>query len=687
MASTPKPAQAINPLVVKVGVGALKILGEKVLEKCAGMLVDKVFDSGEQADIDKAIAEYRSALAQESAESQARYQELTAKIEFFRAEMEKIAIKQRQQEQGLSDLRSEVETRTSAERLRGMIKQELALLEVRTTVLEDRQNVISDRIGEIEKALGFLSTVPLDPAPLISEPEAGQPAVHPLTKDWAQLLVAGEVNRVTLAELQRDYADTAPEVAAARAEAEAIHVRVTKLREELRAEAAKITTERQALLAKYKPSHAEVRKYDRRIASLLWLIGISRPPTDDASGRLGIPEELLGPSCSEILIAMNLSGVTDESLVPLFRSLTHVPVSGAPLEGDGSVLSAKLSDIEGEAISLRVRGDELVSSVLGTEVKDRLGRINYSDAHPQRVALYDNRKSALATAAKLHVDLDAFLKRAYLGYIGEIRQTRPSSAAMLEFRANCLERMERLETMTSQADPTLGQSEEAWRNLCDTRGFDFGRAGSTKRMVLRSGVAITLCFIPSEKGTGRGFWLGQTELSQAQWRAAGGEAEAKPTFVGEDLPIDNLNWTECERLTKRLNRQVPLPFGWKWALPSQAQWQYACKAGVSEPFNIGGTGKKWLGINEVNCASSDANINQGRTFPALPDTTKFFPPNNWGLYHMHGNVYEWCSDAVLCGGAWGARVEDCAADATLWAGQKTTRGDRSGVRLAAVPAM
>ena len=137
----------------------------------------------------------------------------------------------------------------------------------------------------------------------------------------------------------------------------------------------------------------------------------------------------------------------------------------------------------------------------------------------------------------------------------------------------------------------------------------------------------------------REFWMGQTPITQAQWRAVMGTnpSEFKDQLDSDQRPVERVNWREamafCRQLADRTGRD--------YTLPSEAQWEYACRAGTTSPFAFGGTITPEL-----------ANYDGNYTYAGSPkgvyceQTTAVgaFPANAWGLQDMHGNVWEWCLD-------------------------------------------
>ena len=125
----------------------------------------------------------------------------------------------------------------------------------------------------------------------------------------------------------------------------------------------------------------------------------------------------------------------------------------------------------------------------------------------------------------------------------------------------------------------------------------------------------------------KGFWMAKTELTQAQWTAVMGNNPSH--FNGDDLPVETVSWDDAQEFIKKVNSSGVMPSGWKMALPTEAQWEYACRAGETGPYSGGA-------IEQV--AWHDENSG-GETHPV--GTKK---PNAWGLHDMHGNVREWCAD-------------------------------------------
>ncbi|HRX62906.1 MAG TPA: formylglycine-generating enzyme family protein [Candidatus Competibacter sp.] len=156
----------------------------------------------------------------------------------------------------------------------------------------------------------------------------------------------------------------------------------------------------------------------------------------------------------------------------------------------------------------------------------------------------------------------------------------------------------------------------------------------------------------------RGFWLWDTACTQALWEAVMGDNPSR--FKGAGRPVENVSWNDCQDFLKWLNERRP---GLDLGLPTEAQWEYACRAGTTTPFSFGDS----ITSDQVNYDGSYPYLggNKGQYRQGTVQVASL-PPNPWGLYEMHGNVYEWMQDhahnnyqgAPTDGSAWEDRADD-----------------------------
>lgn len=176
----------------------------------------------------------------------------------------------------------------------------------------------------------------------------------------------------------------------------------------------------------------------------------------------------------------------------------------------------------------------------------------------------------------------------------------------------------------------------------------------------------------------KSFFLGQTPVTQAQWQEVASwpkkalDLNPNPSeFNGANRPVEQVSWEEAMEFCRRLSERG----GLRYTLPSEAQWEYAARAGTTTPFSFGET--LTPDIANYNGTYTYGEGPKG-TYRERTTTVADFPANAWGLHDMHGNAWEWCLDewhpnyegAPLDGSAWGDDVESNKS--------KTTRLLRGG---------
>ena len=173
----------------------------------------------------------------------------------------------------------------------------------------------------------------------------------------------------------------------------------------------------------------------------------------------------------------------------------------------------------------------------------------------------------------------------------------------------------------------------------------------------------------------QGYWLFDTACTQALWQAVMGKNPSH--FKDDNKPVEQVSWNDAQQFIRALNQCLP---GLELSLPSEAQWEYACRAGATTPFSFGGniTPEQVNYNGEYPYAGGKQGLYRQETVPV-----KSLPANPWGLYEMHGNVREWVRDAwhdsyqgaptdggvwesadagagrVLRGGSWGHNARNC----------------------------
>jgi formylglycine-generating enzyme required for sulfatase activity len=171
------------------------------------------------------------------------------------------------------------------------------------------------------------------------------------------------------------------------------------------------------------------------------------------------------------------------------------------------------------------------------------------------------------------------------------------------------------------------------------------------------------------------FFMGRYPVTQAEWRAVAGfpkidrELDSEPSrFKGDDRPVERVNWHEAVEFCQRLSKTT----GRNYRLPSEAEWEYACRAGTKTPFHFGETITTDLANYDGNYVYGEGPKGEYRN-----ETTpvgQFKVANNFGLCDLHGNVWEWCAEP------WHSNYQSAPVDGSVWeeGGDDSTRVLRGG---------
>ena len=133
-----------------------------------------------------------------------------------------------------------------------------------------------------------------------------------------------------------------------------------------------------------------------------------------------------------------------------------------------------------------------------------------------------------------------------------------------------------------------------------------------------------------------GFWLADTACTQELWEAVASDNPS--AFKAADRPVENVSYDDVVHFCERLSDLIP---GLAPQLPTEAQWEYACRAATKTPFSFGET----ISTDQVNFDGNHPYANSPKgEYREETVGVKALPANSWGLYEMHGNVWEWCRD-------------------------------------------
>ena len=286
-------------------------------------------------------------------------------------------------------------------------------------------------------------------------------------------------------------------------------------------------------------------------------------------------------------------------------------------------------------------------------------------------------------AALEQADLDAADKReAWSRFLQNFAQNHPFSEEDDRMRQQAKERIAHWEHDATPTPAPTATPRSCWENATpgatcaeETTGMEFVFVpGGCFQMGSNDGCSDEK---PVHKVCLDGFWMGKYEVTQAQWETVMGDNPSR--FKGADRPVEQVSWNDAQAFLK--NFRSLGDFGnLTPRLPTEAEWEYAARAGTTTPFFFGET----ISVDQANY---DGNYTYGKGNKGVyrEQTTDVgsFPPNDFGLYDLHGNVWEWVADTyhdnykgaptdgsvwgnlgdgkakVLRGGSWDSNPDTC----------------------------
>jgi len=393
---------------------------EGMIEAAGGKLVDAIWAPTAAQD-DKRVAELDQRLA--------TYEGLLRQVDQTLA-------------RDVAQLRASLSTKTTPADVQKILQPTLAALKDRLKSLEGKVDTIDARVRDLEEAFAGLKLY-VAPCPLLlSSVHTASPKAHHLTVSWLKLLVRSEENRVELLALLQRYAATSMKVQKAKLAEKQILADTIDLYDKIKQEIAAKLAQREEMMKEFQSTAPEVREIDDDVSSLMWLIAVARPLSDgDAKGRLGFPLGFFGREASDLVTALELSGVDGNVVNRLYaRQLRLMTTTSGPYKIKTSeVFDTTMKSISQQSDAAMRRLAQCQGLARSLQIQMEVALEDYSPQHPSVVVFAKQREALQENLSEIHQQLEHLYQQAVRAFVEALKVERGSSIRMTQFRVHVLE--------------------------------------------------------------------------------------------------------------------------------------------------------------------------------------------------------------------------------------------------------